>query len=148
MEDLGKFLFLGAGAVSLFTFLTVTHWITTRAAERRDRERMALLRKLADQPPATAQVMRELLNEEDVRIQQQDLHKARAARHEGLQAGAILVAVGMGLSVFLRSMVPDKPVWTIGIMIMLIGVVVALFAYFSRDDESQREAPGYRSSQP
>ena len=87
MEEAAKFLFIRTAAVALFTFLTVSHWISTRAAERRDRERMALLRKVAEQPVEMAALMRELLREEDWRDRMRILILLPARRDRGDQAG-------------------------------------------------------------
>jgi len=134
MEDVAKFLFVGAAAVALFAFLSVATWVEARAAERRDRERMALLRKLAELPPEQASVMREILREEDVRMERLARRKARQARRDGVGGGAIVMAVGVGLALFLFSIQPDEQIWTLGIMILLIGIVIAAFAYFGRPD--------------
>ena len=128
MEDVAKFLFVGAAAVALFAFLSVATWVEARAAERRDRERMALLRKLAELPPEQASVMREILREEDVRMERLARRKARQARRDGVGGGAIVMAVGVGLALFLFSIQPDEEIWTLGIMILLIGIVIAAFA--------------------
>jgi len=50
MDDLGQFLFLAAGAVSLFTYLSVAHWVNAQTAERQARDRLGVLRKVAEQP--------------------------------------------------------------------------------------------------
>jgi hypothetical protein len=42
----------------------------------------------------------------------------------------VVVAVGVGLSIFLKAIVGEKPVWTLGIRIVLIGVVIAGSALF------------------
>jgi hypothetical protein len=45
------------------------------------------------------------------------------------------MAVGIGLGVFLYTVVPDERVWTLGIMLTLIGVVIAGFAYFAKPED-------------
>jgi hypothetical protein len=144
MEEVAKFLSVGAAAVALFTFLTVSHWISTRAAERRDRDRLALLRRVAEQPQPAAELMRELLREEDARIREREHGRARQARRDGLQAGAVLLAIGIGLSVFLYAVAPDEGVWTLGIMIVLMGGVLSTFAYFARPEDSCSSASSAR----
>lgn len=137
MEDVAKFLFVGAAAVALFAFLSVATWVEARAAERRDRERMALLRKLAELPPEQASVMREILREEDGRVERLARRKARQARRDGVGGGAVVMAVGVGLGLFLFSIQPDEQIWTLGIMILLIGIVIAAFAHFGNPDGVQ-----------
>ena len=64
MDDLGQFLFLAAGAVGLFTYLSVAHWVDAQSAERQARERFAVLRKIAEQPSDSAKLVLDLLRED------------------------------------------------------------------------------------
>lgn len=142
MEDAAKFVFLGMGAVSFFAFLTVSHWISTVAAERRDRDRLALLKKASEQPPEMAERLRLMLREEDERAERRLKRKAVSSRREGMQGGLVLVSVGVGLAIFLWAVAPDKPVWTIGIMIVLLGMVIGGFALFespSKDGDADAD---------
>src|SRR5438552_3675933 len=45
-----SFGFLAIGAIALFSFISVAHWITTRAQERESRDRFALLKLLLEHP--------------------------------------------------------------------------------------------------
>jgi hypothetical protein len=130
MAEAAKYLMVAAAAIALFTFLTVSHWISTRSAERRERDRLAMLRKIVELPPASAEAMRQLLRDEDVRARALAARKSARARRESMQGGAIIFAVGLGLSIFLYLIVPEAYVWTIGIMLMLVGIVTGGFAYF------------------
>lgn len=134
MEEIGKFLFVAAAVVALFTFLTASHWVTTRADERRARERYAVLRKVAEQPTEAAQQVLGVLREEDARAEEHRRRKASRARRDSLQGGAILVATGVGLGIFLYAVAPTKAVWTLGIMLVLMGIVVTAFAFFSKEE--------------
>jgi F0F1-type ATP synthase assembly protein I len=128
MEEAAKFAFIGTAAVAFFGFLTISHWISTVAAERRDRDRLALLKKTAEQPAEIADRLRELLREEDIRAQRRKRRGAVRARRDSLQGGFVVIAVGIGLGIFFRALVPDKPIWTLGIMMVLVGMVIAGFA--------------------
>lgn len=129
------FFFLAAASIALFSFLAVVHWIDTRAAERRGRDRWALLRKLADQPGESARLVGDLIREEDARAEQRERERAIQARRENLQAGAVLVAVGGALGIML-SVLAEKPgIWTVGLIPMAVGVVVFGFAFFSRTSD-------------
>jgi hypothetical protein len=139
MEEVAKFLFVAVAAVALFTFLTVSHWISTQAAERRDRERMALLRKVAEQSPETAAIMRELLREEDLRLRERARQKAHRARRDGLEGGSVVLAVGAGIGVFLYAIQPDERIWTLSILIILVGMVILGFAFFASPDRLDRD---------
>jgi uncharacterized protein DUF6249 len=134
MEEVAKYLFVATAAVAFFTFLTISTWIETRAAERTARERLSLLKKVVDQPAPVAELIRDLLREEDARAQQVAREKKRETRQEGLKGGVVVVGTGVGLSVFLYSIIPDKPIWTVGVLVMLIGVVTSVFAYFEQVD--------------
>jgi hypothetical protein len=135
MEEAAKFAFVGMAAVSFFAFLTISHWISTVAGERRDRDRLALLKKAAEQPPETAERLRLLLQEEDARTEARLRRRAIGERREGIQGGLVVLAVGVGLGIFLRSVVPDRPVWTLGIMLVLIGLVITSVAMFGSPTE-------------
>jgi Flp pilus assembly protein TadB len=135
VDRVALFLFLSTGAASLFAFLTLSHWISTRAAERTNRERLMLLRKMAEQP-AAAEAMRALLRDEDAREQARARQRAIRERRETLQAGVTLLAIGAGLCVFLYIVTRGQPVWAVGILVMLIGAVTAAFAYVRPSDGS------------
>jgi len=42
--------FLAVGAVALFSFISVAHWLTLRAAERHSRDRFAMMKAILDHP--------------------------------------------------------------------------------------------------
>ena len=134
MDDIGMFLFVAAAVVALFAFLSVAHWVTTRADERKVRERYIVLRKIAEQPTEAAQQVLALLREDDARAAEKDRRRASEAWRESLQGGFILMATGIGLGVFLYAVAPGKNVWTLGIMLVLMGLVITVFAALSRRD--------------
>jgi hypothetical protein len=45
----------------------------------------------------------------------------------------MVLAVAVGLSFFLRMIAPDSGVWTIGILVGLMGLVILAFSFGSRD---------------
>ena len=112
----------------MFGFLTVSHWISTTSAERRERERLALLRKLAEQPSAV-DAMRAFLSDEDARAEERARQRAIYARRDAIQGGVTVLAVGIGLSVFLFFIAPNNAVWTIGVILILVGAVATVFGY-------------------
>ena len=126
MELAGAALFIG-----VFAFLAVGAWAGARASERKAQARYALLAKAAEQPGESAKAVLEFLREDEARRERE---KATRARRGGLQSGAILFAAGLGLSTFLHYIMPNdaKPVWPVGLMLILIGIVVGGFAYFSK----------------
>lgn len=128
------YLFVAAATVALFGFLSAAHWVTTRAEERKTRERYALLRKIAEQPMESAQLVLALLREDDAKAEAARRRGSQSARRDSMQGGWVLMATGVGLSIFLYAVAPAKPVWTLGIMLVLIGLVVLAFAVFSEPD--------------
>ena len=132
LEDFGHSICLAAGAIALFSFLSVGAWAASRKAERIATERLALYRKLADSPAESVELVLARLREEDVRQKERDQEKARAARPGAREAGAVLLAAGTGLSVFLNAVAPNEGVWTLGIMVILIGLVFIGFTLFDR----------------
>jgi hypothetical protein len=126
---LAVFFFLSAASIAFFGFLVATHWIDTRAVEQRTRDRVALLRKIADQPAESARIVVDLLREEDARVEQRARWKRQKARRDDMQGGAILIAAGLGVSIMLTAVAPR--LWTIGLIPAFIGVIVFAFAYFS-----------------
>ena len=121
-------IFLAAGAVSLFAFLSVTYWATTKASERRMQERYALLRQVAERPAESARLVIELLREEDAQLEAKARRRAVKARQDSIVAGLILVAVGVGMAIMVASLADDQPnLWTVGLMPMLIGAVLVVY---------------------
>jgi hypothetical protein len=132
MEKVALFLFIATVVVAVFAFLSVASWAGIRSEERRALERMALLRKLADQPVESARLVLDHVRDEDLRREQRRAQRARLKWRDGLQAGLILVAVGVGLGGMVEA-VSDKPgIWSIGLVPTLVGLVVATFALASR----------------
>ena len=88
MHDFGQFLFLAAGAVGLFAYLSVAHWVDARTRDRQARDRLALLRRVAEQSPESAQLVVEQLRQEEAIARERECREARKARRNGMQAGA------------------------------------------------------------
>jgi hypothetical protein len=131
MRDMSIFLFLAAASIAFFSFLTATHWIDARAAERRARDRFALLRKLAEQPEDSVQRLIDLVREEDAREELREWRRQEKTRREDLKGGAILIATGIGVSIMLGTITTNKPIWTVGLIPAFVGVIVFASAFFS-----------------
>ena len=136
MHDFGLFFFLGAGAISLFSFLSVAAWVEARKNERINSERMALYRKLAESPTEAAQLVLAHIREED----EQRAAEARAASHrsrrDSLQGGAIVLAVAVGLGFFLKMISPASGVWTVSTIAGLIGLTIIAFSFKQKADHT------------
>ena len=143
MDDLGVFLFLAAGAVGLFAYLSVAHWVDASARDRQARDRLALLRRMAEQSPGTAQSVLEQLRQEEAIAREHQQKEARKSRRNGMQTGAILIALGIGFGVMFALVASKRePVWIMGLIPILVGVVVFGFAAF---DKSSDELPAVRA---
>jgi hypothetical protein len=136
MRHAAIFFFLAAASIAFFSVRIATHWIDTRAAERRTRDRLALLRKLVDSPAESTRVVSELLREEDMREERRVRRKRQKARRDDMQGGLMVVASGIGVSIMLAAIVP-RPIWTVGLILVFVGVIVFSFAYFTEDQREE-----------
>lgn len=116
--DTGIALFLAVGALSLFTFLSITVYSENRAKERTEFHRAETLRKVAEQTSEGAEKVLEVIREEE-RI-------AQRKRLEGLKLGGLIVTMaGLGLGIFFYN-VADEAL-AIAAIPLLVGL--ALLAY-------------------
>ena len=108
------FVFLALSAIALFSFLAVASFADARRRERETYYKNETLKKIAEAQGAGATSALELLREE---------HRlATIHRRQGLKIGGlVMTAVGLGLLIFLRAMVPAVPVYLVGLLILLIG---------------------------
>jgi hypothetical protein len=132
LEDLGQFIFLAAGAIAVFSFLSIGAWSGNRTAERIAVERLALYRKLAESPAESVQLVLAHLREEDERQERKEQDRVSRSRFETRLGGTIVLAAGIGLSIFLWFVAPGQGVWTLGLMVILIGVVIFGFTLVDR----------------
>jgi hypothetical protein len=123
------FLFLAAGAAGLFAFLSIAGWVRTRAQERKDRDRFALLKAIAEQPGESAQRVLDLLREDEER---ERARKEREERKGYLVGGLTCLAAGVGLSVMLLALSTKPGTWTVGLIPLLVGVVLTGMSLLTR----------------
>jgi len=122
------FLFLAAASVALFAFLSIAAFAGTHAQERKERDRFALLKSLAEQPTESAQKVIDLLREQE---EQARVKKEREERRGFLIGGLILVAAGVGVLIMFLALAKDG-LWTVGLIPVLVGVVLTSIGVFSR----------------
>jgi hypothetical protein len=113
------FFFLAIGAVALFTFLSVATWAGTRQGEREAYYKAEMMKKIAEiggeRNPAL-----EYLRE------QQRIEAAKQLN--GLKLGGLInTGIGLGLMIFLKAIIPGKPIYLVGTIELFIGL--ALLAY-------------------
>jgi hypothetical protein len=119
MDLAGAAMFIG-----VFGFLAIGAWAGARASERKAQARYALLAKAAEQPAESARLVIEFLREDEARRARD---RAIQSRRGGMQGGAVIMAVGAGLSVFLRYIQPNETVWPIGLTLVFVGLVLFCF---------------------
>jgi hypothetical protein len=137
MDDPGQFLFLAAGAVGLFAYLSVAHWVNAQTAERQARERFSVLKKIAEQPTDSAKLVLDLLREEETRARELELKKEWKSRRDGMQAGMLMIALGVGL-IAMFAIATSRRNWVIGLVPVLVGVVIFVFAALNRPKDTLR----------
>jgi Flp pilus assembly protein TadB len=114
------FLFLAAAVIALFAYSSIVAWISTPARERQARDRLTLLKTLAENPGEHAkQVLEYLREEEETRTES----NAAAERKGWIVGGLMVIAVGVGLGVML-AVIADHGIWSVALIPLLIGCVL------------------------
>jgi hypothetical protein len=129
MHDGAMFLFLAAGAVGLFAFLSVATWVGTEAHSRKARDRTALLKSIAENPNENALKVLDLLREDEER---ERLRKQSEERKGYLVGGLATVASGVGLVIMFLALDAKAGVWSVGLIPLLIGVVLTLVGVYMK----------------
>lgn len=137
MNTLPAFIMIVPLLLVIFAWMSVTHWITARAAERKMRERYALLKHLSERPAESVQIVLEQLHKDDARELERERAKAEAARHGMYGGAAIVLVVGILLTLFLYYLAPTQPIWLIGLMPFFVGVVLAVQSWLGRPKKGQ-----------
>jgi hypothetical protein len=110
--------------IALFTFLAIATWASARRRERESYYRHETLKKLADQPGDSAEKILSILHEEaDLAMQ-----RRRDAQRIG---GLVTLAVGVGLTILIRVAEPNDPVFVVGFIPLLVGLVLAAYGFFA-----------------
>jgi len=114
-------IFPAVGALALFSYLAVETWSENRRKEREAFYRNDTLKKIAETQGGASAAL-EYLREEE--------RNAQKRRQEGLKLGGLITtAVGIGVVVFLIAILPDRPIYFAGLIPLLIGLVLFLYAY-------------------
>ncbi len=114
------FLFLAAAVIAVFAFASIVVWVSTPARERQARDRLALLKTLAEHPGEHAsQVLAFLREEDEMRME----GKEREERRGWISGGLITMAVGVGLGVMLVALA-GHGAWTVALIPLLTGCVL------------------------
>ena len=117
------FFFLAVAVVAVFAFLSVAVWVNGPTRERFERDRIALLKSIAEQPGENAARVLEWLREQDRNKEE----KEAAEKREGLlMAGFFMVPIGVILYywVGIAGLFP----LVIGVVLLGFGVVMTIQA--------------------
>ncbi len=122
MEHFGVFAFLGMGAIALFSFLSVATWSDSRRREREVYYGNETLRKIMEMPGATPAAVQEFVREQQV--------NAIRRRREGLKLGGmVVVATGIGITIFLAAAPGPLPIHLVGTIPVMIGLAMLIYVY-------------------
>jgi hypothetical protein len=110
------------GSITLFSFLAINGWAEARRKEREAYYRGETLKKIAESSGEAARSAMELLREQE--------KNAAKRRLEGLKLGGIITAaVGLGVMVLLRGLEHEHPVYLAGLIPLLVGLALLVYAF-------------------
>lgn len=112
--------FLSCGAIALFSFLAVATWSDNRRREREAFYKSDTLKKLSEVSTDIAAV----LLREDERLAR------RRQRESARLGGLVTVATGVGLGVSLWGIVPERRVYLLGLIPLLVGLALLAYAHW------------------
>ena len=113
--------------ICVFTFVAVATWSENRRKEREAFYRSETHQKMLDGTPESAEAVRALIREEEERRERRRAESLRMGLKLG---GLVTMMAGLGLGVFLYYLVDDEPVYLVGLVPFLIGVVLTLYGFF------------------
>src|SRR5688572_21401376 len=105
--------------LGLFAFLAVSSWASYRREHRETELRHELYRRMMEHPGPEAEAVRALLARDEEQRQ-------AAAAESKLQGGLTVIAVGIGLGVFLYFVAPGKTVYLVALAPILVGLVIVV----------------------
>ena len=111
--------------IGLFVFLAVSEWASSRRDRCEMKYRYELYNRMVEHPGPVADEVRALL--------ERDAERRRAAEIADKRSGGLVVlAVGIGLGTALYFLVPNKPVYLVGLVPGFVGVVLLMGALTAR----------------
>jgi hypothetical protein len=107
--------------LAVFSWLAVDTWSENRRKEREAFYRSDTLRKIAETQGGAPAALEYLREEERI---------AQKRRREGLKIGGLItIAAGIGIAVFLNAFLPDRPLYFLGLIPLLIGLALLFYVY-------------------
>jgi len=108
--------------VAFFTFLSIIFWVSYRKREREAFYKSETLRRITEASGEGAKAAIELLKEDD--------RLKRINAREGLKIGGVIcIGVGIGLLIFLWTLIGPK-VALCGLIPGFIGLAMLIYVYF------------------
>ena len=109
--------------VAVFTFVAIATWSDNRRKERESFHRHETYRKMLDRPGESAADVLALMRHEEAQRQSQKV--------EGLRLGGMITTVvGVALMVFFYFLIGGSPLFLVGIIPLLIGLVLVVYGFF------------------
>lgn len=119
--------FLVAAVISVFAFIAVAVWSDNRRKEREVHHRHQTYQAMLQSPGEGADAVLALIREQDARQQRVQEEK----QLQGLKLGGLInVGVGIGLMIFLGAIAPEEPVYLVGLIPLLVGLVLSYYAWY------------------
>lgn len=116
------FFFLAIGAIALFTFLSVATYAGTRQAEREAYYKAEMMKRIAEVGGERNPAIDYLREQERI---------AALKRAAGFKiGGAVNIAVGIALMIFLHALVQAVPVYLTGMFPLLVGVALLVYVFW------------------
>lgn len=120
--------------ICVFTFISIETWAENRRKERESYHKNETLQKMLDGSPESTESVRQVIREEEELLERRRL---RSRKQGLLLGGSITAAVGLGLGVFLYGLASKgEPVYLVGLIPFLIGVVLLVFGAFTSAPEA------------
>ncbi len=108
--------------VATFTFVTVVHWVDSQRKEREAYYKSETLRRITEAPSEGAKAAIELM--------QADERLKRSKAREGLKiTGLVNIGAGVGVMVFLYSLLHGTAIYLCGLIPALIGLGFLVYVY-------------------
>ena len=109
--------------ICVFTFVSVETWSDNRRKEREAYYKNETYQKMLEGATGSAEAVQELIREEESRRERRRAESIKM----GLKLGGMITSVaGVGLAVFLYFLETDEPVYLVGLIPLLVGLVLTL----------------------
>lgn len=116
--------------VAVFTFVAIATWSDNRRKEREAFHRHETYRRMLEQPGESVRDVLELMRHEELQRLRQKI--------EGIRLGGMITAVvGVSLMIFFYFLIDESPLYLVGIIPLLIGLVLVVYGFFMMKQPKQ-----------